>query len=278
MTDATVVTDADLAWLRRCVELAADARARGDHPFGSLLVTADGRTVEALNSVVTRNDPTGHAETNLVRAAAASLPAEVLATSTLYTSTEPCAMCAGAIYWSGIARVVYALSEQGLARSSPSRRACPRCTCPAARSSPAAGARSRWPARPTCPRRRRCTRASGSDARAGLDPAFFGSLRARARLPWVCFVAPASWTPGLSGDAFPTRWSSVLRYFGTSVPRIGEIVAREVGPLRHFATSPLRHRRVRGRSRPHDEEGRVSNGCVIALRTGAGRCRRPVAG
>ena len=115
MSDATVVTDADLARLRRCVELAADARDRGDHPFGSLLVTADGRTVEALNSVVTRNDPTGHAETNLVRAAAASLPAEVLATSTLYTSTEPCAMCAGAIYWSGIARVVYALSEQGLA-------------------------------------------------------------------------------------------------------------------------------------------------------------------
>ena len=115
MSDATVVTDADLARLRRCVELAADARDRGDHPFGSLLATADGRTVEALNSVVTGNDPTGHAETNLVRAAAASLPTEVLATSTLYTSTEPCAMCAGAIYWSGIARVVYALSEQGLA-------------------------------------------------------------------------------------------------------------------------------------------------------------------
>jgi tRNA(Arg) A34 adenosine deaminase TadA len=114
MTDATVVTDVDLARLRRCVELAADARARGDHPFGSLLVTADGRTVEALNSVVTRGDPTGHAETNLLRAAAASLSAQVLATSTLYTSTEPCAMCAGAIYWSGIARVVYGLSEAGL--------------------------------------------------------------------------------------------------------------------------------------------------------------------
>ncbi len=115
MTDATVVTESDLEWLRRCVELAADARARGDHPFGSLLVTADGRTVEALNSVVTSSDPTGHAETNLVRAAAKALPAEVLATSTLYTSTEPCAMCAGAIYWGGIGRVVYALSEHGLA-------------------------------------------------------------------------------------------------------------------------------------------------------------------
>jgi tRNA(Arg) A34 adenosine deaminase TadA len=50
-----------------------------------------------------------------VRVAAAQLPADVLGTSTLYTSTEPCAMCAGAIYWGGIARVVFALSEQGLA-------------------------------------------------------------------------------------------------------------------------------------------------------------------
>ena len=114
MADGTVVTEVDLGWLRRCVEIAADARARGDHPFGSLIVAPDGRAVEAMTSVVTQGDPTGHAETNVVRAAAAVLPAEVLATSTLYTSTEPCAMCAGAIYWSGIVRVVYALGEDGL--------------------------------------------------------------------------------------------------------------------------------------------------------------------
>ena len=113
-TDPTVVTEADLAWLDRCVALATDARARTDHPFGSLIVTADGRVVEGLNTVVTVGDPTGHAETNAVRAAAAVLTSEELAASTLYTSTEPCAMCAGAIYWSGISRVVYALSEQGL--------------------------------------------------------------------------------------------------------------------------------------------------------------------
>lgn len=112
--DPTVVTEADLAWLDRCVALATDARARTDHPFGSLIVTADGRAVEGLNTVVTTGDPTGHAETNAVRAAAAVLTPGELAASTLYTSTEPCAMCAGAIYWSGISRVVYALSEQGL--------------------------------------------------------------------------------------------------------------------------------------------------------------------
>ena len=112
--DPTLVTDADLAWLRRCTALAGEARNRTDHPFGSIVVAADGRAVEAMNTVVTSGDPTGHAETNAVRAASQSLTPEELATATLYTSTEPCAMCSGAIYWSGIARVVYALSEAGL--------------------------------------------------------------------------------------------------------------------------------------------------------------------
>jgi tRNA(Arg) A34 adenosine deaminase TadA len=103
----------DLHHLARAVELARDARARGDHPFGAVLVTAEGTVVEAMNSVTTANDPTGHAETNLVRFSA-SLGSEVLAASTLYTSTEPCAMCAGAIYWAGIGRMVYALSGHAL--------------------------------------------------------------------------------------------------------------------------------------------------------------------
>lgn len=100
--------------LTRAVELAALARANGNDPFGALLVTAHGRIVEAQNSVVTDSDPTGHAETNLVRIAAAQLSAEELATATLYTSTEPCAMCCGAVFWGGIPRVVYALAESEL--------------------------------------------------------------------------------------------------------------------------------------------------------------------
>jgi tRNA(Arg) A34 adenosine deaminase TadA len=90
------------------------ARERGDHPFGALLVTGGGGVLEARNSVVSGGDPTGHAETNLVRLAG-RLDRAALAGSALYTSTEPCAMCAGAIYWSGIGRVVFALSEEGLA-------------------------------------------------------------------------------------------------------------------------------------------------------------------
>ncbi|GLI27792.1 tRNA-specific adenosine deaminase [Agromyces rhizosphaerae] len=106
--------DADLDRLRHAIRLAASARERGDHPFGAIVVAPDGEVVEGRNSVVTRRDPTGHAETNVVRRAASVLGAERLAASTLFTSTEPCAMCSGAIYWSGIRRIVYALSERAL--------------------------------------------------------------------------------------------------------------------------------------------------------------------
>ena len=103
------------ALLRRAVELADRARAGGNHPFGALLATADGRiALEAENTVGTTRDVTGHAETNLVSAATRRFEAAELATMTLVTSCEPCAMCSGAIYWSGIGAVVYGLSEKGL--------------------------------------------------------------------------------------------------------------------------------------------------------------------
>lgn len=104
----------EVAHLDHAIALARAARERGDHPFGSVVVTPGGTMIDGLNSVLTGNDPTGHAETNAVRAAAAALEPIELAASTLYTSTEPCAMCAGAIYWSGIGRVVYALGEDAL--------------------------------------------------------------------------------------------------------------------------------------------------------------------
>ena len=103
------------ALLRRAIELADRARAGGNHPFGALLATADGRVaLEAENTVGTTRDVTGHAETNLVSAATRRFDAGELATMTLVTSCEPCAMCSGAIYWSGIGAVVYGLSEKGL--------------------------------------------------------------------------------------------------------------------------------------------------------------------
>lgn len=101
--------------LLRAIALAASARAHGNHPFGALLADERGEVLlEAENTVVTSADASGHAETNLVRLASARFSPAELANFTLYTSTEPCPMCAGAIFWSGIGRVVYALSEDGL--------------------------------------------------------------------------------------------------------------------------------------------------------------------
>lgn len=104
----------ELGYLSAAIDQARSAREHGNHPFGAILVTAGGRIVRAENSVVTANDPTGHAETNLVRLAAAALAPEELATAVLYTSTEPCAMCSGAIFWAGIPTVIYALGGDQL--------------------------------------------------------------------------------------------------------------------------------------------------------------------
>ena len=100
---------ADETHLLRAIELAYLSRANGNHPFGSLLVDASGRVaLEAENTAVTE-DVTAHAELNVVRAACRQFEFATLEGVTLYASTEPCVMCSGAIYWSGIGRVVYAL-------------------------------------------------------------------------------------------------------------------------------------------------------------------------
>jgi tRNA(Arg) A34 adenosine deaminase TadA len=101
--------------MRRALGLASLARYHGNHPFGALLTDAAGEVLlEAENTVVTDSDCTGHAELNLMREASRSLDGDALAAATLYTSTEPCAMCAGAIYWAGVSRVVFGLRESEL--------------------------------------------------------------------------------------------------------------------------------------------------------------------
>ena len=109
------MTTVDAEHLRRTLLLARTARENGNHPFGALLVDAAGEVVlEAENTVLTEHDCTNHAELNLVRAASRRYDEATLGGCTLYTSTEPCAMCAGAIYWSGLGRVVFALSGAAL--------------------------------------------------------------------------------------------------------------------------------------------------------------------
>ncbi|WP_286278244.1 nucleoside deaminase [Naasia aerilata] len=110
------ITDADRDRLRDAIVVSARARARGNHPFGAVLVDPAGTVVlEAENTVVTDTDCTGHAETNLVRLAWRTIGPAALPGYSLYTSCEPCAMCSGAIYWSGIGRVVFAMTEGRLA-------------------------------------------------------------------------------------------------------------------------------------------------------------------
>ncbi len=105
----------DLEFLRLALRVAARSREHGNHPFGAILVDPQGNVLlEAENTVVTTGDCTGHAETNLVRMASHKYQRDFLATCTLYTSTEPCAMCSGAIYWSNIERVVFGLGEAKL--------------------------------------------------------------------------------------------------------------------------------------------------------------------
>lgn len=106
-----MINPTDTLHLRAAIALSARARAAGNMPYGALLVGSDGRVLAvAQNTQISERDCTGHAETNLMRAATHKLDAASLADSTVYASGEPCAMCVGAIYWGGVRRVVYALS------------------------------------------------------------------------------------------------------------------------------------------------------------------------
>ena len=109
------VTEADLPYLRRCVELAAEAVEAGDFPFGSVLVDADGTVLaEDRNREVTAGDPTRHPEFELARWAATNMTPQDRATATVYTSGEHCPMCAAAHGWAGLGRIVYATSSEQL--------------------------------------------------------------------------------------------------------------------------------------------------------------------
>lgn len=105
----------DAAHMRRAIEVSRNARTHGNHPFGAILVDAAGAVMlEAENRVVSEGDATRHAELVLMSAASRRFSPDILAGATLYTSCEPCAMCAGSVYWTGVGRVVYGMSESAL--------------------------------------------------------------------------------------------------------------------------------------------------------------------
>lgn len=106
----------DETLLRRAFEVALRSREGGDHPFGAVLADGTGTILREQGNGFSAEgmDRTAHAEKLLATWAGKNLTPEHLKTCTLYSSAEPCAMCAGAIYWAGIGRVVYGQSERGL--------------------------------------------------------------------------------------------------------------------------------------------------------------------
>jgi len=105
----------DKHFLRHSFDVARRALTHGNHPFGAILVDRNRNVlIETENGYMPAHDGTAHAERLLATQACTTLSADILKGATLYSSAEPCAMCAGAIYWAGIGRLVYGLSEHRL--------------------------------------------------------------------------------------------------------------------------------------------------------------------
>lgn len=105
------ITEDDLTHLRRCVDLAREALADGDEPFGSVLVSGEGKVLFEDRNRVKDGDPTRHPEFAISRWAATNLTPGERAEATVYTSGEHCPMCAAAHGWVGLGRIVYAASS-----------------------------------------------------------------------------------------------------------------------------------------------------------------------
>ena len=106
-----MVSEDELRYLDRCVELATEALEAGDEPFGSVLVSADGTILAEDHNRVAGGDRTRHPEFELARWAAANMSPDERAAATVYTSGEHCPMCAAAHGWVGLGRIVYATSS-----------------------------------------------------------------------------------------------------------------------------------------------------------------------
>jgi guanine deaminase len=107
----------DKIFLTKAIEIARKGIPSGGGPFGAVIVKDDKIIAEASNRVVLNNDPTAHAEILAIRQASAVLKSHELIDCTLYTSCEPCPMCLGAIYWSGISKVVYSCDRTDAERA-----------------------------------------------------------------------------------------------------------------------------------------------------------------
>ncbi|MFA5665277.1 nucleoside deaminase [Castellaniella sp.] len=109
-----MIAESEMPYLKRCVELAREALDAGDEPFGSVLVSAQGRILFEDRNRVAGGDHTRHPEFEIARWAAAHLSSAERAAATVYTSGEHCPMCAAAHGWVGLGRIVYVSSSRQL--------------------------------------------------------------------------------------------------------------------------------------------------------------------
>ena len=110
-----MITTQDITYLTRCIDLARQALATGDQPYGSILVSADNQILFEDHNHTAQSDHTQHPEFNIARWAGQNLTEEQKATATVYTSGEHCPMCAAAHGAVGLGRIVYATSSQQVA-------------------------------------------------------------------------------------------------------------------------------------------------------------------
>lgn len=102
------MSDNDFLFMRRAIELSLENVKKGGGPFGAVIARKGEILAESCNLVTALNDPTAHAEINVIREAARKLETFDLSGCVIYTSCEPCPMCLGAIYWARIDKVVFA--------------------------------------------------------------------------------------------------------------------------------------------------------------------------
>jgi len=107
------MTDSDLEFMRIALSEAEKARDLEEVPIGACIVSAEGEVLSAgSNRTITNNDPTAHAEILVIRAAAAKIGNYRLTGTTIYTTIEPCAMCAGALVNARVARLVFGARDE----------------------------------------------------------------------------------------------------------------------------------------------------------------------
>ena len=109
-----MITDKDMIYLRRAVELAAEALEAGDEPFGSVLVDADGQVLVEDRNRANSVDATYHPEIAVAQWAVKNMTAKARAQAVVYTSGEHCAMCSAAHAWAGLGRIIYVSSSKQL--------------------------------------------------------------------------------------------------------------------------------------------------------------------